>query len=145
MCLFNKKQKREIQRLEPTLAELGYTKRINKSFGYRIEATLSGHIELSIYINKERTNISWSIEDMTMLIEPSKIEETANSMIMLANNNIYLSGSTAEYGLNYIDFTMDTSRLNEMGIKEIHEFFIQLHEVYKPLIKKAKPGELPFN
>lgn len=145
MCLFNKKQKREIQRLEPTLIELGYTKRMNKSFGYRIASTANGYIELSIYINKEKTNISWSIEDMTMVIEPSKIEETANSMIMLANNNIYLVESTAEYGLNYIDFTTETSRLDENGLKEIHDFFLQLHEVYKPLIRKAQPGELPFN
>lgn len=145
MGLFNFKQKREIQRLEPTLTELGYIKRLNKSFGYQIEATNQGHIELSIYINKERTNISWSIEDMTMIVEPTKIEETAQSMIMLANNNIYLAGSTTEFGLNYIDFTMDTSRLDEAGIKEIHAFMLDLHNTYKPLVRQAYPGELPFN
>ena len=145
MGLFNFKQNKEIKRLEPTLIELGYTKRLNKSFGYRIEATNQGHIEFSIYINKERTNISWSIEDMTMIIEPSKIEETAQAMIMLANNNIYLAGANTEYGLNYIDFTIDNTKLDDKGIKEIHSFMLDLHQTYKPLVRQAYPGELPFN
>ena len=48
MGLFNFKQKAEIKRLEPTLIELGYIKRMNKSFGYRKQTTPNGYIEYSI-------------------------------------------------------------------------------------------------
>ena len=145
MGLFNFKQKAEIKRLEPTLIELGYIKRMNKSFGYRKQTTPNGYIEYSIYINKELMNFSWSIEDLTMVIEPDKIIETATSLIEEANNIIYLSGSKVEYGLNYIDFTLEVSKIDEQGIKEIHSFLEHIHTVYTPLIREAKPGELPFN
>ena len=90
-------------------------------------------------------NFSWSIEDLTMVIEPDKIIETATSLIEEANNIIYLSGSKVEYGLNYIDFTLEVSKIDEQGIKEIHSFLEHIHTVYTPLIREAKPGELPFN
>lgn len=145
MGLFNFKQKAEIKRLKPTLLELGYQKNAFGRFQFKVEDTKDGYIELSVYIKKNTLSLSLGIEDFTLIIEPNKIIETVNILKEDANNNIYLAGATTEYGLNYIEFTIEVSKIDDTGLREIHSFLQHIYATYKPLIRKAKPGELPFN
>ena len=145
MGLFNFKQKAEIKRLEPALIELGYKKGAFKRFAFKAENTQQGYIEYSIYISKHTLSLSLGIEDTTLVIEPEKIEETINALKEEANKIIYLAGAEANYGLNYTEFTVEVSKIDDKGLKEIHKFIEYMHKIYKPLIRKAKPGELPFN